>query len=282
MTDQNEHEAISAAVSDSTPCPMCGATLAGVSGKCARCGETLAVRQAPKRWPTRLFTLFTVVAIGAVVVAMMLPAVRRGREPARRSQCKINLKQIAIALHNYEADHHCLPPACTVDADGRPLHSWRTLILPYLDQLPLYRSIDLSKPWDDLANAKACNARVWAYQCPSTADLPENHTTYLANVASNGCFRVREPRRLSDITDGLAETLMLIEVPRELAVPWMSPHDADEQLLMSIGAKSKLAHTHGMEAALCDGSVRFLSAEMPAPARRALISISAGDKVGDF
>jgi hypothetical protein len=89
-------------------------------------------------------------------------------------------------------------------------------------------------------------------------------------------------RRLSDITDGLAETLMVIEVPREQSVPWMSPRDADEQLLMSIGAKSKLAHAQGMEAALCDGSVRFLSAEMPAPARQALISISAVDKVGDF
>src|SRR5260221_8081021 len=87
MIDQNEDEAISAAVSDSTPCPMCGATIAAVSGKCARCGEILAVRHAPKSWPTRLFTLLTVVAIGAVLVAMLLPAVRRGREPARRSQC---------------------------------------------------------------------------------------------------------------------------------------------------------------------------------------------------
>ena len=75
---------------------------------------------------------------------------------------------------------------------------------------------------------------------------------------------------------------MVIEVPLERSVLWMAPIDADEQLLMSIGAKSKLAHAQGMEAALCDGSVRFLSAEMPARARQALISISAGDKVGDF
>jgi hypothetical protein len=52
--------------------------------------------------------------------------------------------------------------------------------------------------------------------------------------------------------------------------------------VVAIGAKSKLAHAHGMEAALCDGNIRFLSAELPAPTRRALISISAGDKVGDF
>jgi hypothetical protein len=87
---------------------------------------------------------------------------------------------------------------------------------------------------------------------------------------------------LSDITDGLSQTLMVIEVPSDQSVPWMSPNDADEKLLMSIAGKSKLAHEHGMPAALCDGSVRFLSAEMTAASRRALISISGGDKPGDF
>jgi len=282
MINQYKDEAISTAVPDSKPCPMCGAKIAAVSEKCVRCGEILAAVHAPKNWSSRIFTILAVGAIGAVLVAMMLPATRRAREPARRTQCKNNLKQIALALHNYQDQHHCLPPAYTVDADGRPLHSWRTLILPYVDQLPLYQTIDLSKPWDDPANAKACNKRLLVYQCPSTADLPENHTIYLANAASNGCFRRAEPGRLGDITDGLSETLMVIEVPQEQSVPWMSPHDADERLLMSIGANSKLAHAHGMNAALCDCSVRFLSAELPAPTRRALISISAGDKVGDF
>src|SRR5204863_3233790 len=84
-----------------------------------------------------LFTLFTILGIGAVLIALLLPPVSRGREGARRSQCKNNLKQIALALRQYEAEYHALPPAYTVDADGKPLHSWRTLILPYLDQVPL-------------------------------------------------------------------------------------------------------------------------------------------------
>jgi hypothetical protein len=230
----------------------------------------------------RIFTVLTVLAIGCVLLALMLPAVRRGREPSRRTQCKNNLKQIALALHNYEADYHALPPACTLDAYGNRLHSWRTLMLPYLEQAPLYQSIAFSKAWDDPANAKACNTCVPAYQCPSTADLSKNHTTYLASCAPNGCFHPREPRRLSEITDGLAETLMVVEVPAEHSVPWMSPSDADEELLLSIAAQSKLAHAHGMHAALCDGSIRFLSVEMPAATRRALISIAGGDKAGDF
>jgi len=228
-----------------------------------------------------VLSVFTILGIGAVLIALFLPGVRRSREPARRTQCLNNIRNIALALHNYEAHYHALPPAYTVNADGKPLHSWRTLILPYLDQKALYETIDLSKPWDDPANAVACNTRISIYHCPSDT-CPMDHTTYLASVGPNGCFRLTEPRPLSDITDGLSETLMVIEAPSDRSVPWMSPDDADEQLILSIGPESKLAHAAGMDAAFCDGRVRFLSAAMPAATRRALISIAAGDKVGDF
>ena len=281
MIDKGKNEVGPLAVPNRMPCPMCGATIAVASRKCACCGEILTVSQSPKKGPFNLFAILTVLGIGAVLVALMLPAVRRARPAARRSQCKNNLKQIALALYNYEAEYHALPPAYTVDADGKPLHSWRTLILPYLDQQRLYETIDLSKPWDDPANAEACATGISIYHCPSDSG-PQNHTTYLASVGSNGCFRLTEPRLLSEITDDLAETLMVIEVPSDRSVPWMSPDDADEPLVMNIGPKSKLAHAGGMDAALCDGSIRFLSAEMPAAARRALISVAGGDKVGDF
>ena len=97
-----------------------------------------------------------VLAIIVVLIALLLPpASRSGRGEARRSQCKNNLKQIGLALHNYHDIYHVFPPAYTVDGNGKPLHSWRTLILPYLDQAPLYLKIDLSKPWDDPANAES-------------------------------------------------------------------------------------------------------------------------------
>src|SRR5262245_16452317 len=94
----------------------------------------------------------------AVAISLCLPPVTRGREAARRTQCKNNLKQILLALTNYELEYQALPPAHTTDANGNPLHSWRTLILPYLDQRQLYESIDLSKPWNDPINADACKA----------------------------------------------------------------------------------------------------------------------------
>ena len=76
-----------------------------------------------------------VLGIIALVIALLLPLARNGAGPAaRRAQCTNNLKQIALALHNYEQAYKALPPAYTVDAEGRPLHSWRTLILPYLEE----------------------------------------------------------------------------------------------------------------------------------------------------
>jgi hypothetical protein len=223
-----------------------------------------------------------VLGIGVVLVALLLPAVRRcAGEAARRTQCANQLRNIALALRNYESEFHALPPAYTVDADGKPLHSWRTLILPYLDQRALYAAIDLSRPWDDPANAEAAQRHLSIFHCPSDSS-PQNHTTYFVIVTPNGCFRATEPRLLSEITDARAETLMVIEVPSDRSVPWMSPRDADESLVMSIGPESKLAHAGGINAAMCDGTIRFLNANLPAVTRRALISIAGGEKVGDF
>jgi len=258
---------------------MCGAAIAGGLSKCPGCGESLA-SQAPKTRGVNLLTVLTVLGIGAILVALMLPNVRRARPAARRSQCKNNLKQIGLALHNYAQAYGALPPAYTIDGYGKPLHSWRTLILPYLDQRDLYEKIDLSKAWDDPVNAEACNRALPDFHCPSDAG-PPNHTTYLACVASDGCFRPAEPRLLSEITDGLSNTLMVIEVPSDRAVPWMSPNDADGALILGISANSTLDHTGGTQAAFCDGSVRFLSADMPVAKRRAVISIAGGEPV-DF
>lgn len=139
----------------------------------------------PERKHSAVGTVFKVLAVVAVVgllIALLLPAQHGAREGARRSQCGNHLKQIAPALQCYADANHALPPAYTVDADGKPLHSWRTLILPYLEEKRLYDSIDFAKPWDDPVNAKTCETIPDVYQCPSDIDAPVNYTTYLALV----------------------------------------------------------------------------------------------------
>lgn len=248
-----------------------------------KCASSCAANSSTRRkW--RGFTLvelLTTLGIIGILIALLLPAKRTAREAARRSQCKNNLKQIGLALHNYADHYNALPPAYTVDSNGKPLHSWRTLILPYLDQAPLYNKINLSKAWDDPANAEACKAAIPGFQCPSTT-CPATHTTYMVVVAGSGCFCLNASRQFSEITDGRGETLMVIEADPAHAVHWMSPVDADEQLLMSVGPQTKLAHTGGMHGTFADGTVRFLSAKIPAETRRALLSVAGNDSVGEF
>jgi prepilin-type processing-associated H-X9-DG protein len=232
-------------------------------------------KPSPRR---RLSLLNVLVALAAVLllIGLLLPAVRTAGPSARRIQCVNNLKQIALALHNYEETYKVFPPAYTVDASGRPLHSWRTLILPFLEQQALYQTIDLSKPWDDPANAKARETLVPSFRCPSAQELP-NTTTYLAVVAPGSCLTPGKARRLADVTDGTASTLMVIEVGRENAVPWMAPVDAGESLVMGLGPASKHHHPGGSNACFVDGSVHFLKATTPADVRRALISIAGNE-----
>lgn len=232
----------------------------------------------PKKSAGCWITGFIVLGIGVLLIGFLLPAVRNARPAAYRAQCSNNLKQLALALHAYESAYHALPPAYTVDANGKPLHSWRILILPYLEQQPLYDTIDLSKSWDDPVNAAAYKTKLSVFHCPS-ATCPEDHTTYLAIVAPSGCFHHTEPRQLAEISDGLPETLMVIEVSPEQSVHWMSPVDADESLVLGLVPESKLAHPAGMNVAFCDGSVKFLRADVPAEARRALISIAGNDRL---
>ena len=159
-----------------------------------------------KRFQAAFLQILVVVGILAILVAMLLPTVRISREAARRSQCNNNLKQIALALQNYADVNGALPPAYTTDADGRPLHSWRTLILPYLEEKQLYESIDLTKPWSDPANAAAFKSSLYAYQCPSEIKSG-NRTTYLAVLAPDSCFRETEPRKLAEVTPSIKDTI---------------------------------------------------------------------------
>lgn len=221
--------------------------------------------------------LLVMLAVVMLLIALILPLSRSGgRAAVRRAQCNNNLKQIALAISNYRQEHKALPPAYTVDAQGRPLHSWRTLILPYLEMGPLYRKIDLSKPWDDPANAEARETSLVVFQCPEAAG-PPNTTTYLAIVAPGGGFIPDRPRPLEDITDSHASTLLVIEAGEESAVPWMAPTDADEALVMGIGPKTKLHHNGGSNAVFVDGHARFLKADTPAEERRAMLTIAGGD-----
>jgi prepilin-type N-terminal cleavage/methylation domain-containing protein len=145
---------------------------------------------------TRGFTLIellVVIAIIAVLIALLLPAVQQAREAARRTQCKNNLKQLALAFHNYLDVHNVLPPGQSIragapggcngtecpDSPDHKLWAWSAYLLPYIDQAPIYNAIDfngspqtgvLNDP--DTGNAKLMGAEVPVAHCPT--DLASN------------------------------------------------------------------------------------------------------------
>lgn len=225
------------------------------------------------------------VAFGLVVVMLIavffLPTTRNAREAARRSQCKNNLKQIALALHSYHDNYGAFPPAFTVDEAGQPLHSWRTLILPFVEQQALYELIDLSKPWNDPANSKAFEARVSVFCCPST-QLENNETTYFGVSGEHSVFFGNQSRQLADIKDGASDTLMVVEMPPESAIPWMMPQDAGLAAIQKIRASEKLAHSEGFNFVRCDGSAQFLSSQVDDTVLQALVTIDGGETVGEY
>ncbi|WP_428303989.1 DUF1559 domain-containing protein [Lacipirellula sp.] len=185
----------------------------------------------PRRdWLTPVLKFLALFAIVGLVIAMLLPAVRSSREAALRNSCFNNLKQIGLGLQNYASVNGHYPPAYTTDAAGNRLHSWRTLVLPYYGSSPLYPSIDLTKPWNDPANAKAASAVVECYQCPSLAfDDPKSPlTTYLAVVTPESAIRAANSRTPEELEKVAANALLVIDAPKEKAVHWMSPEDADE------------------------------------------------------
>lgn len=117
-----------------------------------------------------LIELLVVIAIIAILIALLLPAVQQAREAARRTQCKNNLKQIGLALHNYESAMTCWPLGSNSDWDRVP--NWRFQIFPYLEQANLYAQIDLNLTLNgNVTNVNTTalrNNKIAAYICPSS------------------------------------------------------------------------------------------------------------------
>ncbi|MEZ6121594.1 MAG: DUF1559 domain-containing protein [Planctomycetaceae bacterium] len=139
-----------------------------------------------KRRAFTLIELLVVIAIIAILIALLLPAVQQAREAARRTQCKNNLKQIGIALHNYHDTHNAFPPGWVSSNQ----FGWQTFLLPHLDQAPLYNQFHFSVPLADNVTGSPTNAILAqtilpAYRCPSDTGL-DRQTPYWQGTGTTG------------------------------------------------------------------------------------------------
>ncbi|MBM80464.1 MAG: prepilin-type cleavage/methylation domain-containing protein [Planctomycetaceae bacterium] len=208
--------------------------------------------RAPQPRQKRGFTLIellVVIAIIAVIVALLLPAVQAAREAARRMACKNNLKQIGLALHNYESAYRMYPPGY-IHKFGTPgaanelaNHAglaWGAMLLPQLDQSPLYEQLNAEVPIWDAVNLQARETKLPLFLCPTdvysgtkwvvrddTVTPVEQYggSSYAANWGpsdalinldatpeqSAGVFYRNSSTRVKNISDGLSNTLAVGE-----------------------------------------------------------------------
>jgi prepilin-type processing-associated H-X9-DG protein len=199
--------------------------------------------------PLTLVELLVIICVLGMFIGLLMPAVSTSRGAARRNQCTNNLKQLALAILNYESATGALPPAYVADAAGEPMHSWRTLVLPYLEEMPLYRRYNFNEPWDGPNNRKLASLMPDVYRCPSQSDgrvQSAIETNYFMFARPRSISAVGSARTFRSITDGMANTLMLIEASG-LRVHWMEPRDvtADEAVeLLTTKPRSGHSHVH--------------------------------------
>jgi prepilin-type processing-associated H-X9-DG protein len=185
-----------------------------------------------------LIELLVVIAIIAVLIALLLPAVQQAREAARRTQCKNNLKQIGLALHNYHDAFSTFPPGYIAGPNlsvTTPGWGWATMILPHLDQTSLYNGINFNLPVEHASNSVVVNTRLNAFVCPSdliqgTLVLTDSSNTTIVQTTpscypgcvgndntdvdsptGNGVFIRNSRTRMADITDGTSNTIIVGE-----------------------------------------------------------------------
>jgi len=219
-------------------------------------------------------------------VALILPAIQAAREaamrPQTRMQCTNNIRQIVLAFHNYHDSYGALPPLYTVDADGRPLHSWRVLILPFIEQMALYQQIRHLEPWDSPHNSQFHDRMPDVFRCPHS---PMGGSSYSV-IAGEGfvpATRIGQMtgRGFGSITDGTSNTIAIVEVNDSFH--WMAPHGniSMDDLMQGINSGGRVGSFHpgGMNVGFFDGRVQFISQTIAPELLRALGRIASGESV---
>lgn len=186
------------------------------------------MKRGRRRMGFSLIELLVVMALITSLIAFLLPTIQQVREAARRLQCRNNLKQLGLALHTYEGTHGCLPfsSAVATAVGNETGWAWGTMLLPYLDQAPLYHR--MAPDGSNAPNVPDGNTTVVlpVYLCPSDSSENWNRqkgghakSNYVSMFGSNkdlsdlgnGMFYYNSSTRHRDITDGMSNTIAIGE-----------------------------------------------------------------------
>ena len=179
------------------------------------------------------------------------------------------------------------------DSHGRPMHSWRVLLLPFLEQEALYNKYRFDEPWDGPNNRRLADIALEIYRCPSDAYFAKGKestttTNYVAVIGPETIWPESRSVSISEISDGISNTIALVEVANS-GIHWMEPRDLHVlQMAPSVnghagqGISSRHEGPVGNHILLCDGRVTRLSDDFPGDRLRALLTRSGGEDVGEF
>jgi hypothetical protein len=191
-----------------------------------------------------------------------------------------HLMVIGAAIHNYESSHGTFPPAYTTDANGKPLLSWRVLILPYLREDDLYQQFHLGEPWDSAHNKKLIARMPAVFKSPGSKVAGQGKTNYLTVRGDDTIFPGEEKITPAQVTDGLSSTIMTVEASDAKAVVWTKPDD------LAYDDKKPLAGLVGLRrdgflAGFADGHVRRIKSSVKPETLNALFTRDGGETVGE-
>lgn len=238
------------------------------------------------------------VACGAVaMVRYGAPALTSIQANRIRVQSIRNIERIASALNAYAVDHGTYPPPVIRRPDGTLMHSWRVLILPYLDQQELFNEYDMSQPWDSPSNIELTSRMPAVYRSASSQAYGSEAAYFLItgpgtlfppapSSSPAGTFRPLSPRA---ITDDPSQTLLVVEASTSTSnfyPSWLEPRDLDVTSMQGLigtspGREIGGIHSDGAVVATIDGRSHFLSDQTPPSTVMALISVSGGEPLSD-
>jgi hypothetical protein len=190
--------------------------------------------------------VLSLAALPFLLIGLLVPAVQKVREAATHIQNANNLKETCIAMQEYHDTFGRYPPAVVYDRTGKPLYSWRVLLLPYLGQENLYRQFHLDEPWDSPHNKPLLASMPKVYAEPASTPPKEPFATHyqvfdgpgaafesdprpglrpfgLLGLPPDALRESTKPTRAVDIRDGTSTTILIVEA-RD-AIPWSKPGD---------------------------------------------------------
>ena len=218
----------------------------------------------------------SIAAVG-FLAGLTLPAVQAARSAAQNVQSMNNLRQIALALLNFEAANQHFPARAIFDKKGKPLLSWRVAILPFIEQNNLFNQFHLDEPWDSEHNKPLLDQMPQVFQDPRRP--PGNTTNYLAVVGKGLAFEPdNRPLKIQEFTDGTSNTILAVQANDDKAVPWTKPDDLEVDLKKPLEGLGE-AEPNGFSVVFADGSVRLLSKNINAETLRRLFGRADGQVV---